>query len=131
MMKTVSQAAMVCLWVVSVAGAAYPADLNGIWTKTTHSDPHNLTIIYRERNDLRAVGYGEVNGKKAVWYAAGEFRGYPLRLQYHYSAEATPPGWEQEGVLVLEISEDGKTLSGTATSASGNWSGPVIFKLIR
>ena len=132
MTKTISVCAGVyLLWIAAIGGAAYPADLNGIWTKTTHSDPYNITIIYQEKNDIKAVGYGEVGGKKAVWHATGGFKGYPLRLHYHYSADTIPPEWEQKGVMLLDISEDGKTLSGAATSASGTWSGPVIFKRIR
>jgi hypothetical protein len=33
--------------------------------------------------------------------------------------------------MVLDLSEDGKILAGTATSASGNWSGSVIFERLR
>jgi hypothetical protein len=115
----------------AMSNSAYSADFMGIWTKTTHPDPENITIIYREKNDVKAVGFGQIGRNNAVWYAVGEFIGYPLRLYYHYSAEAIPQKWEQEGVMVLELSRDGNTLSGQATSTSGNWSGAVIFKRIK
>lgn len=115
----------------AMGNSAYSADFMGIWTKTTHPDPENITIIYREKNDVKAVGFGQIGRNKAVWYAVGKFNGYPLRLYYHYSAEGIPQEWEQEGVMVLELSRDGNTLSGQATSTSGNWSGAVIFKRIK
>lgn len=115
----------------AMSNSAYSADFMGIWTKTTHPDPENITIIYREKNDVKAVGFGQIGRNKAVWYAVGEFNGYPLRLYYHYSAEAIPQEWEQEGVMILELSRDGNTLTGQATSTSGNWSGSVIFKRIK
>ena len=131
MLKTISVSALICLWVMAISESASAADLNGIWTKTTSPDPDHITLIYREMNDIKAIGYGEIGGKKAVWHATGEFKGFPLRLHYRYSAEAVPSGWEQVGVMILDLSADGKILSGKATSASGNWSGPVRFKRIR
>jgi hypothetical protein len=116
---------------VAIPDSAYSADVIGIWTKTTHPDPENITIIYREKNDVKAVGFGQIGSNKAVWYAVGEFNGYPLRLYYHYSVETIPYEWEQEGTMILELSPDGNTLSGRATSTSGNWSGSLIFKRIK
>jgi len=115
----------------AMSNSAYSADVIGIWTKTTHPDPENMTIIYREDNDVKAIGFGQIGGTKAVWYAVGEFSGYPLRLYYHYSAETIPHEWEQEGTMILDLSQDGNTLSGKAISASGNWSGSLIFKRIK
>ena len=93
------------------------ADLKGVWTETTVSEPDNIRHIYRKISDIKAIGYSEIGGKKAVWHAAGEFKGYSLRLHYNYSAEAMAAGWEQEGVMTLDLSSDGKTLTGNATSA--------------
>lgn len=131
MIKNIAFSAILCFLVVGAGGWAYPSDLNGVWTKTTLPDPANITVIYQETTDIKAVGCSQIGGKTVVWYAVGEFKGYPLRLRYHYSAEAIPPGWEQDGVMILDISEDGKTLSGVAVSSSGDWSSPVIFKRIR
>jgi hypothetical protein len=33
--------------------------------------------------------------------------------------------------MELKISEDGKTMRGTATSISGNWSGPIEFRRVQ
>ena len=38
---------------------------------------------------------------------------------------------EQEGTLILELSQDGNTLSGNAMSISGSWAGSVIFERIK
>ncbi len=131
MKKMICVSVLICLMVLAISESASAADLQGVWTKTNVSDPDNITLIYREMEDIKAIGYSEINGSPAIWHAAGKFNGYPLRLHYHYSAEATPAGWEQEGVMVLEMSEDGKFLIGKATSASGTWSGNVIFRRIR
>ena len=121
----------VCLAALMVAKSIFAADLIGVWTKETLADPENLVIIYQELSEIKALGYAEISGAKAVWYASGEFKGYPLRLVYHYAGAAVPPGWMQDGVMLLDISGDGKVLSGTATSAEGNWSGPVRFRRVR
>jgi hypothetical protein len=130
-MNTTSVSTVIFLMIITMIQSAYAADLNGIWSKTTHADRDNRAIVFQEKNSVKAIGYGKISGAKAAWHAFGRFEGQRLRLQYHYSADAIPPGWEQKGVMVLDLSEDGKILAGTATSASGNWSGSVIFKRLR
>ena len=114
--------------VLSAAGPASAADVGGAWTKTTHSDPENVTVFFSEGKTVKAIGYGRIGGGPAIWHAEGRFAGGALELSYHYSSDATPPGWEPDGTMRLTLSADGKTLSGTATSKSGNWSGRVEFK---
>lgn len=106
------------------------ADINGLWTKTTSPDPQNITIFYQEKNTIRAMGYGEISGKKVVWYSVGDIKGNRLHCYYHHSLDTIPPGWEQ-GIMSLTVSDDGHTISGTATSVSGKWHGKIIFKRIR
>ncbi|RJQ55054.1 MAG: hypothetical protein C4530_16500 [Desulfobacteraceae bacterium] len=113
------------------AEASVSADLNGLWEKTTSADPHNLTIIYQEKNEIRALGFSQTDEKREVWYAAGEFDGGSIRLNYRYSIQAVPQGWEPAGTMTLTLSDDGNTLSGNARSTSGNWSGPIAFRRIR
>jgi len=115
----------------SVSTAAPAADVNGLWTKTTSPDPNNITIFYNHESDVKAIGYSEIQGQKIVWYAEGEIEGKRLQLFYHHSQDALPPGWKSEGIMNLVISDDGKVISGTATSKSGSWSGKIEFKRIQ
>ncbi len=121
-------AVLACL---SVSTAASAADVNGLWTKTTNPDPDNITIFYSEKNSLKAIGYSEIQGKKIVWYAEGKIEGKRLQCFYHHSQDASPPGWESEGIMKLQVSDDGNVISGTATSGSGNWSGHIEFKRVQ
>ncbi|MGD8228687.1 MAG: hypothetical protein PVH82_10300 [Desulfobacteraceae bacterium] len=105
----------------------FAADLNGLWTKTTSPDPNNITIFYLEKNEVKAMGYGEIGGEKTVWYAEGEIKGNTLRCNYRYSEDAIPAGWAQEGVMELTLSPDGKEMTGTARAASGDWFGVISF----
>ena len=105
--------------------------LNGLWKKTTSPDPNNITIMYHEKNEIKAIGCSEIGGKKVVWHAVGEIEDGHFRLYYHYSIRAVPSGWEQEGIMSLSLSNDGTMINGTARSVSGNWSGPITFKRIR
>ena len=115
----------------SVSTAAEEADISGLWTKTTSADPDNITIFYARHNDLRAIGYSEVQGQKMVWYAEGKIEGKRLQLSYRHSQDALALGWESDGIMNLVLSDDGKAIEGTATSKSGNWSGRIEFKRIQ
>ncbi len=115
----------------SVSAAAGEADIIGLWTKTTSADPDNITIFYAQQNDLRAIGYSQVQGQKMVWYAEGKIEGKRLQLTYRHSQDALAPGWESEGIMNLILSDDGNVITGTATSKSGNWSGTIEFKRIQ
>jgi len=66
------------------------ADLNGLWTKTKSPDSNNITIFYQEKSLLMAMGYDEIDGKQAVWYAQGEIKKHHFRLRYHDPIDATP-----------------------------------------
>lgn len=103
------------------------ADLNGLWTKTTSPDPNNIAIFYHEKNDIKAMGYSEIDGGKVVWYAEGKIDGNVLRCTYRHAKNATPPGWAQEGVMDLTLSADSSAMTGTAKSRSGDWSGAIGF----
>ena len=54
-----------------------------------------------------------------------------VQCSYHYSADAKPAGWEQEGTMELVLSEDGNVMGGTAQSVSGAWSGAIEFRRIQ
>lgn len=69
--------------------------------------------------------------EKTGWYAEGEIEGKRLQLFYRHSQAALPPGWESEGIMNLNLSDDGNVIEGTATSKSGNWSGKIEFKRIQ
>ena len=75
----------------------------GVWGKTTHPDSNNVSIFYVEPQAVKAIGYGRIAGKPAIWYAEGVFREGRLTLKYRYSPDATPDGWEAEGTMRLSI----------------------------
>ena len=102
----------------------------GAWVKTNHPDPHNISIFYVDHQAIKAIGYGRIAGKPAIWYAEGSFRNGHLILRYRYSPHATPHGWEAEGIMQLKLSRDGASLSGRARSLSGAWSDRVEFRRI-
>ena len=104
--------------------------VGGAWTKTTDPDPQNITIFYVEQQVVKAIGYGRISGKPAIWYAEGSIRERHLTLNYRYSPKATPGGWEPEGIMQLKVSKDGARMSGKARSRSGAWSGRVEFRRI-
>ena len=79
---------------------------------------------------VKAIGYGRISGKPAIWYAEGSIREGHLTLKYRYSPNATPDGWEPEGTMQLKVSTDGAKMSGSARSLSGAWSGRVEFRRI-
>jgi len=113
-----------------IAKGAIPvfgADINGLWTKTTSPDPNNIAIFYSEKKDFKAMGYSEIHRRKTVWYAEGKIKGNILHCYYRHPQDAVPPGWEQEGLMELTISDDGDEITGIAKSISGNWSGTISF----
>jgi hypothetical protein len=116
--------------IVALCGIAYADNVAGTWTKTNHPDPDNIVVLYTEAQVVKAVGYEQVGGVPAYWYGEGTIRDGQLTLTYHYSSEATPLGWEPEGRMLLKLSEDGSTWSGTATSRSGNWSDNIVLRRI-
>ena len=111
----------------ALAAGRYPG---GLWTKTSHPDPSNLAIVYIDRQAARVIGYGQISGKPALWYAEGTYGEGRMHLVYRYSEDALPAGWERQGSMLLELSEDGNLMTGRATSASGRWSGPIAFQRI-
>ena len=116
----------------ALAFSAFGASLqpSGLWTKTTHPDPHNITIFYSEGNLVKAVGYGRIQGASAIWYAEGRITDGGIALNYRYSLDALPEGWEPRGTIQLDMSADGDRMTGSARSTLGSWSGPVAFKRI-
>lgn len=111
----------------SSSAATADQDIGGIWIKTTHPDPQNVAIFFVDHEVVKAIGYGKVSGKAALWYAEGKYQDGHLRLKYRYSANATPMGWEAEGTMQLDVSPDARQMSGTARSSSGGWSSRIEF----
>jgi hypothetical protein len=93
---------------LNVSTVVLATDINGLWTKTTSPDPNNITIFYHEKDDLRAIGFSEIKGRKIVWLAEGEIEGKRLQCFYHYSQDALPPGWESEGIMKFDLGETEK-----------------------
>ena len=116
---------------VFFAGAANAASLSGVWTKTTDRDAYNITLLIVEDINVKAIGYGTVSGKPAIWFAEGRVIGNNLTLAYRYGKDATPPGWEREGTMQLVVSEDGQSMHGKASSVSGGWSGEIEFRRMK
>ena len=118
---------IIIIFLVSSASASAESP-GGVWVKTTHPDPQNISIFYVDRNAIKAIGYGIITGKPAIWHAEGSFRKGLLTLTYRYSPYAKPDGWEAEGTMELKVSKDGTRMSGSARSRFGAWSGPVEFR---
>jgi hypothetical protein len=116
---------------VVTAGVGRAVDVGGIWTKMTYPDANNITLFYEEMGKVKAVGQGRLEGRDALWFGEGQIKDGQIHLTYHYSADAIPTGWEPDGTMDLNLSEDGKTMSGRARSASGNWSGPIEFRRVQ
>jgi hypothetical protein len=104
--------------------------LGGVWTKTTHPDPKNIVIFFMDAHIVKAIGYGMIAERPALWYAEGSVQDRHAKLYYRYSSDTTPNGWEPEGVMQLKLSEDGNSMIGRATSRSGTWSDRIEFKKI-
>ena len=116
---------------LQLAAFAQGADVSGIWTKTTDAAADNIALFYVENNAIKAIGYSRVQEKKVLWFAEGKIKAAHVQCFYHYSADAMPAGWEQEGTMELSLSEDGNVMGGTAKSVSGAWSGPIEFRRIQ
>ena len=84
-----------------------------------------------EGGKVKCVGQGRVEGREVLWFGEGQIKDGKVLINYHYSADAIPSGWEPEGTMDLKISEDGKTMRGTARATSGNWSGPIEFRRVQ
>ena len=102
--------------------------VDGVWVKTTHPDPKNISIFYVENDKVKAIGYGHITNKPAIWFAEGRIWKGLLTLKYRYSPNAIPAGWERKGTMQLKVSKDGAWMSGSARSISGGWTGRVEFK---
>jgi hypothetical protein len=103
----------------------------GVWTKTTHPDNENIAIFHVDGQAVKAIGYGRISGRPAVWYAEGRFKDGYLKLSYRYSSDATPEGWDSEGVMQLKLSEDGNSMTGRASSKSGSWADRIEFRKLK
>ncbi|HSO19560.1 MAG TPA: hypothetical protein VLT88_08895 [Desulfosarcina sp.] len=122
--------AMMVSAIMAYGASAAGRHAGGLWTKTTHPDPGNLAIFYIDRQAARVIGYGQISGKPALWYAEGTYTDGLMRLTYRYSEDTLPEGWARQGSMQLELSEDGNRMTGEAIAASGRWSGRVAFKRI-
>jgi hypothetical protein len=117
---------------IAFSSQALAADTNvgGVWTKTTHPDIENIVIIYSDGQVVRAIGYGRIADRPAIWYAEGNCRDRHVKLTYRYSPDSTPAGWEPEGTMQLKLSEDWGSMTGSATSRSGNWSDRIELRRV-
>jgi len=118
------------LLLLLAAAPAAAAGLNGIWTKTTSPDPHNIVVFFQEGNLVKATAYSQLEGQGVAWHAEGVARGNRVDLAYHLSLDTRPPGWES-GTMMLTLSEDGRELVGRAVSRSGRWIEELAFRRLR
>ncbi|MBR9979835.1 MAG: hypothetical protein KFF50_02280 [Desulfatitalea sp.] len=121
-MKPFSLIIVLTTIILMTAHAGHAMEIAGVWTKTTHPDPNNIIVLYRESGTIKAIGYEQVGDMPANWHGDGKITNDVVELRYRYSADATPAGWEPRGRMVLTLSGDGQRLHGTATSRSGGWS---------
>ena len=113
------------------AGVVMSADVGGLWTKTTDPYPDNVALFYFENNKVKVIGYSRLQERKILWFAEGTVEASEVKCFYHYSVDAMPEDWEQEGTMQLKLSDDGNYMNGAATSISKTWSGRIEFRRIK
>ena len=48
--------------VLHLPAVASGASIGGVWTKTTHPDPKNISVFYMDAHTVKAIGYGMISG---------------------------------------------------------------------
>ena len=99
--------------------AAQAKDISGVW-KT----PDNQNITFRQNgSQITANCSYTLNGQPIAWNGEGAINGSEVRYDYHHTHMLK--GWERDGVHALTLSPDGNHMSGTWTTQSGKYSGPI------
>jgi hypothetical protein len=113
--------------IASIAMAA--ENFSGIW-EDKNPDTVNSVYIYSQfGNKVQASGYFEIKGVPCVWSGTGTVNGNQVEHTVNYSKRYPHPSWNgADGKLVLTLSPDGKTLSGTWYNNNGDSGSKIIVK---
>ena len=111
---------------VAGAGWAAEADLAGLWKNTAVGIGQSAIIVSQEGAFLHVAGYGVwAGGGPGVWHGKGTIEGSRVKLPLTYT-KLPKPDFDPKVELLLDISSDAKTLSGTWKNGLGR-KGPVKF----
>ena len=99
--------------------ASQAKDISGVW-----KSPDNQTVTFRQNgNQLSASCSYTLKGQPIAWNGEGSINGSEVRYEYHHTHMLK--GWERDGAHALTVSQDGNHMSGTWTTQSGKFSGPI------
>jgi hypothetical protein len=115
------------LFVATIAMAA--ENFSGIW-EDKNPDTVNSQYIYSQfGNKVQVAGYFEFQGVPCVWSGTGTVNGNTVEHTINYSKRHPHPAWKgADGKLVLTLSPDGRTLSGTWYNNNGDSGTKIIVK---
>jgi len=118
------------MFIFCVASIAMAGDnFSGIW-EDKNPDTVNSQYIYSQfGNKVQVAGYFEYKGVPCVWSGTGTVNGNKVEHTVNYSKRHPDPIWRgADGKLVLTLSADGKTLSGTWYNNNGDSGSKIIVK---
>ncbi len=104
-------------------------DFDGVWTDSSSSSFTNATAIFSVENDsVFMTHYFEFNGHPFIEHGEGIVEGN--QLIYKVKVTVKVPGWNTtQGIHILTLSNDEKTLRGTYKDNAGN-TGSLVFKRV-
>ena len=104
-------------------------NIGGVWRETSTKDIKNsIVIISQDGNDLTLCSSWEYRGSQIVWHGNGKIDG--RKVVYQIKHTKNPDGWGVEGTHELELSSNGKSLSGKWKNSKGE-TGSLKFEKVR
>jgi hypothetical protein len=104
-------------------------NIGGVWRETSASEIKNsIVVVSQSGTDLTLCSSWEYRGTQIVWQGRGSINGG--QVTYKIKHTLYPAGWGVEGTHKLELSSDGRSMSGTWTNTKGE-SGPLKFEKVR
>jgi hypothetical protein len=114
------------------AGAPLPTarpDIGGVWRETSAKQIANsVVVVSQDGTALTVCSSWELGKEQVVWQGKGTISGRRVSIQYKHTK--APAGWCLEGVQEMELSPDGKTLTGMWKNHDGA-TGPLRFERVR
>jgi hypothetical protein len=99
-----------CMASIVMAGENF----SGIWEDQNPGTVNSVYIYSQSGNKVQVTGYFEHRGVPCVWSGTGTVNGNKVEHTVNYSKRHPDPIWRgADGKLILTLSADGKTLSGT------------------
>jgi len=104
-------------------------NIGGVWRETSTGDIKNsIVIVSQSGTALTVVSSWEYRGGQILWQGSGSISGRKVVYQIRHTMY--PPGWGVEGTHKLDVSADGRSMTGVWTNAKGE-SGPLKFEKVR